>query len=84
MPEYVRVNCDYPGAWDGEVERLEGQGDRLTTVVRVYPRDRSASYHAISFFQLKDGLVAALDEYWADDGDAPAWRKSMGVGRPIR
>ena len=25
----------------------------------------------LSFFELKDGKISALDEYWADDGAAP-------------
>ena len=84
VPEFIRANCDYPGEWDGEIERIEARGDQLVTVVRVFPRDGGASCHAVSFFALRDGRIAALDEYWADDGEAPAWRREMGIGRPIR
>ena len=84
VPEFIRANCEYPGEWDGTVERVEKYGDQLVTVVNVYPRDRSASFHAISFIRLAEDRIAAVDEYWADDGEAPAWRKQMGIGKPIR
>lgn len=81
--EYIRANCEYPGDWDGELQRLEVFGDRAVTVAHVYPKDRSASFHVTSFFRFREGLIAALDEYWADDGPAPAWRQALGLGRPI-
>ena len=84
VPEFVRANCEYPGEWDGMVERAEQQGNQLVTVVNVYPRDRSASFHVISFIGLKEDRIITVDEYWADDGEAPAWRKQMGIGKPIR
>ena len=45
VEEFIRANCDYPGDWDGEVEK-----------------------------------IIAMDEYWADDGEAPKWRQDMKIG----
>ena len=84
VAEFVRANCDYPGQWDGEVERIEAYGDRIITVTHVYDRDRTASFHAVSFFEIKDGKIASLDEYWGDDGEAPQWRQEMHIGSRIR
>ena len=84
VPEFIRANCEYPGEWDGKIERTERSGDLLVTAVNVYPKDRSASFHVVSFFRLQDGKIAALDEYWGDDGEPPAWRKNLGIGRTIR
>ena len=84
VAEYIRANCDYPGEWMGTVERVDSTENGYVTAVRVYPPDRSAAYHAVSFMTLKDDRIAALDEYWADDGEAPDWRKQMHLGRPIR
>lgn len=42
-----------------------------------------AYYHVVSFIKMKDDKITSLDEYWADDGDSPEWRKSMHIGRPI-
>ena len=84
VSEFIRANCDYPGEWDGTIERVEENDNHIVTVVNVYPKNRSASFHVVSFMELKDDRVLTLDEYWADDGDAPAWRKNMGIGKPIR
>ena len=84
LEEFIRANCEYPGDWDGEVERVEQIGNLIITVVRAYPVDRSASFHVVSFMQIADNKIAVLDEYWADDGDAPKWRKEMRIGRPIK
>ena len=80
VEEFIRANCEYPGEWDGQIERIEEKEDLLITVVRVFLRDHSASFHAVSFFLLEQGKIISLDEYWADDGEAPQWRQEMGVG----
>ena len=33
---------------------------------------------------VEDGRIAALEEYWGDDGPPPAWRQELHLGRPIR
>ena len=79
--EFLRANCDYPGRWDGKVERIETAGDLTITVVRVCSPDGKASFHAVSFIRIQEGKIASIDEYWGDDGPAPDWRQ--GLGRPI-
>lgn len=81
--EYIRANCKYPGEWAGEIERSKRCGETIITAVRVYPRDGSASFHVTSFIRLEGERIAAMDEYWADDGPAPRWRQEMKIGRPI-
>lgn len=83
LDEYLRANCDYPGQWDGEVERVEAVGDMVITVTHVFLKDRSASFHVVSFLAMENGKIQAMDEYWADDGDAPQWRREMGIGTPL-
>lgn len=82
--EYIRANCEYPGDWAGEIERTEDIGNCIVTVTRVWPQDKSAFFHVTSFFRIRDGRIVSLDEYWADDGDAPEWRRKMHIGKPIR
>jgi len=84
LEEYLRANCEYPGSWEGEVERQEVLGDRAVTVAQVRPAGGGPTFHAVSFFRLAEGKILSLDEYWGDDGPAPAWRLEMGIGRPIR
>ena len=83
VEEFIRANCDYPGDWDGEVEKIVTADDIIITATRVYPKDRSASFHVMSFIKLKDDKIVAMDEYWADDGEAPKWRQDMKIGRKI-
>lgn len=82
--EYIRANCEYPGDWDGEVERVCPITDGVVTVTHVYPKDRSMSFHVTGFFTLRDDKIAHMDEYWADDGPAPQWRQGMVIGKPIK
>lgn len=84
VQEYLIANCEYPGEWDGEVERVEEINDLTITVTHVYPKDRSLSFHVTSFFQIPDGRIQSLDEYWADDGTAPEWRLEKKTGTKIR
>ncbi|MBR7056399.1 MAG: nuclear transport factor 2 family protein [Oscillospiraceae bacterium] len=84
VSEYIRANCDYPGEWDGKMERIEQSGDSVILAGRVFLSDQSASFHVVSFLKLRNDKICELDEYWADDGEAPAWRKEMKIGKPIR
>lgn len=84
VDEFIRANCEYPGDWDGEVERIEELNGLLITVAHVYPKDRSMSFHVTSFIKVEDDKITAVDEYWADDGDAPQWRLEKQIGSAIR
>ena len=84
VEEFIIANCEYPGCWDGEVERLEKRDDLFITVTHVYPKDRSLSFHVTSFIKVIDNKITAVDEYWADDGTAPDWRLDKQIGTAIR
>lgn len=84
VEEYIRANCDYPGDWAGEVERTETVNDLVITVTRVYPKDKTSSFHVTSFFRIENDKIKSVDEYWADDGEAPDWRKQMRIGKRIQ
>lgn len=84
LDEYILANCRYPGQWDGVVERVETAGDRIITVARIYPKDRSMSFHVTSFIQTENDKIVSLDEYYADDTPPPQWRQEMHIGTPIR
>lgn len=84
VEEYIRANCEYPGDWDGEIERKETRGDLIITATHVWTKDGSMSFHVVSFVKVVGGKIAAMDEYWGDDGTAPAWRAEMQIGGSIR
>ncbi len=83
VDEFIIANCEYPGNWDGEVERVEKADDLLITVTHVYPQDRTLSFHVTSFIKVVDDKITAVDEYWADDGTAPEWRLKKRIGVQI-
>ncbi|MDD2958014.1 MAG: nuclear transport factor 2 family protein [Lachnospiraceae bacterium] len=84
VDEYIKANCEYPGNWDGEVERIHESEKILITVTHVYLKDKTMSFHVTSFIKLEEDKIKSLDEYWADDGGAPLWRQEMQIGKPIR
>lgn len=84
VEEFIQANCDYPGQWDGEIQRLEQTGDLTISVTHVYSRDRALSFHVTSFIKVRDGKILSVDEYWGDDGPAPQWRQDMHIGRAIQ
>ena len=83
VEEYILANCEYPGKWDGKIESIHQAGDLLVVVTKIYLEDRSASFHCVSFIRYRDGKIVSLDEYWADDGEPPKWRREMKIGKPI-
>lgn len=82
--EFIRANCEYPGAWDGEVERVEEIGELVITVTHVFSQDQKLSFHVTSFIQMRDGKIAGIDEYWGDDGLPPQWRREKCIGSPLK
>ncbi|HHX57062.1 MAG TPA: nuclear transport factor 2 family protein [Clostridiales bacterium] len=81
VSEFMRANCDYPGDWRGQVERIEHIETTIITVTRIWTKDMS--FHVTSFFEIKGEKIKRLDEYWGDDGEAPQWRKDKHIGRGI-
>ena len=84
LDEYIVANCEYPGDWDGELERLEVLDELYIAAIRVYPTDKSAFFHVVSFIRTREDKIISMDEYWADDGAAPQWRQDKHIGTAIR
>lgn len=82
LEEYIRANCEYPGKWNGELERVEQTGGTTVLVGRIFDTD-GASLHVVSFLREQGGKIVSLDEYYGDDGPAPAWRQEMKLGTKI-
>lgn len=83
VEEFIRANCEYPGQWDGEIQRVEQLGDLTVTALRVFEIGGCASFHVVSFIRTVGGKIAQLDEYWGDDGPAPQWRLDKRIGTVI-
>ena len=84
VEEFIRANCEYPGQWDGEVERIITTETHIITAVHVYSKNGSVSFHATSFIRVVDGKIASIVEYWGDDGPAPRWRQEKHIGSKIK
>lgn len=84
VEEYIRANCEYPGKWAGEIERIVQAQNMIVAAIHVYSTDRRVSCHCTSFIQLSDDKIICMDEYWGDDGDVPQWRKDKHIGMPIK
>jgi len=84
VDEFIRANCEYPGEWDGEIERLEQVNDIIISVVHVFTKDRELSFHVTSFIKIENEKIVAVDEYWGDDTEAPQWRKDKHIGTKIK
>ncbi len=84
VEEYIRANCEYPGNWAGEIERIMQEQDRIVALIHVYQIDGEISCHCTSFIQLRNDKISGIDEYWGDDGEAPKWRKEKHIGTKIK
>ena len=89
VSEYIQVNCDYPGKWKGNIERVEKFDSKIidSKIIiagKVQSEDETVQCHVISFILLRDDKIMEMDEYWADDGEPPAWRKALQIGMHIR
>lgn len=83
VPEFIRANCDYPGQWDGKVERIIELSEEVITVTCVYDREKIMSFHVVSFIRIKNGRIQSIDEYWGDDNEPPQWRQELHIGSQI-
>ena len=83
VSEYIKANCEYPGEWEGKIERIEKTENMIITAVKVYSVNKSSSFHVVSFIKTENNLITEMDEYWADDTEVPEWRRDMNIGRKI-
>ncbi|MCL2399944.1 MAG: nuclear transport factor 2 family protein [Defluviitaleaceae bacterium] len=81
VDEYIRANCEYPGKWNGEIQRVEQIDGGIAMVTKIFSDE--SSHLVTAFVKLTDGKISRLDEYYSDCGEAPKWRKEMKIGKPI-
>lgn len=83
VEEFIQANCEYPGRWDGEIERVEVLDGLIVTAVHVFSKTAPLSFHVTSFIRVQEGKILSMDEYWGDDGPPPQWRLDKHIGSPI-
>jgi hypothetical protein len=71
------MNRDYPGEWHIRVCRVVDGDEWIVTEVEVDIEGRTD--RAVSFFQVRDGKIVALREFWPDPMPVPAWRQGLAL-----
>lgn len=74
---FARMNAEYPahGRWQFRVEQLVAQGTAVVT--RVAITDGVQQARAISFFEVADGRIARMTEYWPEPYAPPEGRHHL-------
>jgi len=70
---FIELNRNYPGDWHITVIRSVAQGDTVVTHTEVALDD--VVHVALSFFDLKDGLIVKEVDWWPVPYDPPEWRR---------
>lgn len=83
LDEYIMVNCEYPGNWNGQIEKIEKSEDTVILACRVFSVDNRDSFHVVSFIKIEDDLIVEMDEYWSNDELVPEWRRKLKIGKQI-
>ena len=69
---FIAVNQNYPGNWQITIERVLAAGDQVVSEVTVEIDGRQEP--AVSFFELREGKIIKLTEYWPIPYEPPVWR----------
>ena len=81
---FIEVNRNYPGQHEIQIFNFWHDYDswehrsHVTTLVyikSVMPDGKKLELYATSFFEIEDGKILTLDEYWAETYPPPDWRK---------
>lgn len=81
VDEYIQANCKYPGAWDGEIQRVESVENGVVMVTKISSEE--SSHLVVAFIKLEGSKIKRLDEYYSECSAIPEWRKDMNIGKPI-
>ena len=71
---YLEINRDYPGDWHIRVINVLDAGEWAVSEVEVDIDGRVD--RAVSFFEVVDGRILRLREYWPEPMKIPEWRRS--------
>jgi len=74
---FARMNTDYPasGPWQFHVKRLVAGASEVVTHVAV--TDGTQSAEVISFFEIAEGKIRRLVEFWPESYPAPGHRAHL-------
>ena len=80
---FIEVNARYPEGWTIRLIEVSMLRDgRVMSVVRVdHPPH---SFFVTSFYLTDDGIITAIDDYWATLEAPPAWRSAGAIAGGTR
>lgn len=84
VDEFIEINCEYPGSWNGVIKRIEKIGRIQIIVVQVFDREQNLFFHVTSFMEIEEDKIISIDEYWGEDGCPPQWRLDKKIGKRIK
>lgn len=84
VDEFIEINCEYSGSWDGMIERIEKIGKIQIIVLQVFDREQNLFFHVTSFMEIEEDKIVSIDEYWGEDGCPPQWRLDKKIGKRIK
>ena len=67
--DFIALNENYPGTWCCTVRRIEECAGGVVTVTEI--SDGRSALFAVSFLTVRDGRIAAAEEYFADNVRPP-------------
>jgi ketosteroid isomerase-like protein len=70
---FIDVNRNYPGNHKIEIIKAHEIGTEVITTVWIIA-DTGQKTFATSYFQILDGKIKQIEEYWAEPYQAPEWR----------
>lgn len=77
---YLRMNSEYPAGWAITVVRVVGARARAASEVRVRLAGKADT--ALSFYELREGLVTWIADWWPEPYAAPASRAHLASPAP--
>lgn len=76
--EYLTVNKAFGDDWTFTVLYLAETGeDSVVSITKVASPTFPDSYYATSVIDLRDGVITAMQTYWATQDTQPQWREGL-------
>ncbi|PZS31778.1 MAG: hypothetical protein DLM59_09330 [Pseudonocardiales bacterium] len=79
---YVRFNQEYPGEWELALTRLVADG--ATAAASISFVMDGEHQVGLAFFELADGLVAQVTDFWPEPNEPPPGREHLVERLPGR
>lgn len=83
VEEFIIANCEYPGKWKSEIQRIDNIDNIYITVVKIIETEENISFYVVSYIKFEEDKIIDIEEYWGDNGEPPQWRKDKNIGNKI-